>query len=129
MREACAAALDLEDFDEDIFLERVDTIQVLDGQILEFHFCDGTVSQIEWVSTAKKDCWTEEHKDRQREWMKNYMANCTDGRFNEFTTRIRCEPLRQHLPQEYAAQQVSQRRQDALLALPDFRRLRYHRHS
>lgn len=91
LREACTAALDLEDFDEDIFLERVDTIQVLDGQVLEFHFYDGTISQIEWVSTAKKDCWTEEHKDRQREWMKNYMANCTDGRFNEFTTRIRCE--------------------------------------
>lgn len=54
-------------------------------------FHDGTVSQIEWVSTAKKDCWTEEHKDRQRRWMKKYMANCTDGRFNEFTTRIRCE--------------------------------------
>lgn len=91
LREACAAALDLEDFDEDIFLERVDTIQVLDGQVLEFHFYDGTVSQIEWVSTAKKDCWTEEHKDRQREWMRNYMANGTDGRYSEFTTRIRCE--------------------------------------
>ena len=51
---ACAAALVREDFDEDIFLERVDTIQVLDGQVLEFHFYDGTVSQIEWVSTAKR---------------------------------------------------------------------------
>lgn len=91
LREACAAALDLEDFDEDIFLERVDTIQVLDGQVLEFHFYDGTISQIEWISTAKKDCWTEEHKDRQREWMRNYMANATDGRYSEFTTRIRCE--------------------------------------
>jgi DNA invertase Pin-like site-specific DNA recombinase len=90
LREACAAALVLEDFDEDIFLERVDTLQVLDGQVLEFHFYDGTVSQIEWVSTAKKDCWTDEHKDRQREWMRNYMANATDGRYSEFTTRIRC---------------------------------------
>lgn len=91
LREACAAALDLEDFDEDIFLERVDTIQMLEGQILEFHFYDGTTALQEWVSTAKKDCWTDEHKDRQREWMKNYMANASDGRFSEFTTRIRCE--------------------------------------
>lgn len=59
LREVCAAALDLDDFDEDIFLERVDTIQVLDGRVLEFHFYDGTISQTEWVSTAQKDCWTE----------------------------------------------------------------------
>lgn len=54
LREACAAALSLENFDEDIFLERVDHIQVLDGQILEFHFYDGTISQIKWMSTAKR---------------------------------------------------------------------------
>ena len=91
LRKACAAALDLEDFDETVFLERVDTIQMMDGQVLEFHFYDGSVSQIEWVSTAKKDCWTDEHRDRQREWMRNYMANSTDSRYTEFTTRIRCE--------------------------------------
>ncbi len=91
LREACATALGLDEFDEDIFLERVDSIQVLDGQVLELHFTDGTTTLQEWVSTAKKDCWTEEHKDRQRGWMKNYMANCTGGRFSEFTTRIRCE--------------------------------------
>ena len=64
---------------------------MLEGQVLEFHFYDGTTALQEWVSTAKKDCWTDEHKDRQREWIKNYMANASDGRFSEFTTRIRCE--------------------------------------
>lgn len=91
LREACATALGLDEFDEDIFLERVDSIQVLEGQVLEFHFYDGTTALQEWVSTAKKDCWTDEHKDRQREWIKNYMANNSDGRYSEFTTRIRCE--------------------------------------
>lgn len=91
LREACATALGLDEFDEDVFLERVDYIQVLEGQVLEFHFYDGTTALQEWVSTAKKDCWTDEHKDRQREWIKNYMANASDGRFSEFTTRIRCE--------------------------------------
>lgn len=43
-----------------------------------------------WVSTAKKDCWTDEYKDRQRAWMKNYMANGKGTRFSVFTTRIRC---------------------------------------
>ncbi|NMB01427.1 MAG: recombinase family protein [Firmicutes bacterium] len=113
LREACAAALVLEDFDEDIFLERVDTIQVLDGQVLEFHFYDGTVSQIEWVSTAKKDCWTDKYKDRQREWIRNYMANATDGRYSEFTTRIRCNNCGSNLDwqpffrQNYSEQEIT----------------------
>jgi len=91
LRKACAKALGLDEFDEDVFLERVDHIRVLEGQVLEFHFNDGTTALQSWVSTAKKDCWTDEHKDRQREWIKNYMANASDGRFSEFTTRVHCE--------------------------------------
>lgn len=91
LREACALALGLEEFDEDVFLARVESITVLDGQLLEFHFTDGSTSLQEWISTAKKDCWTDEHKDRQREWIRKHMENCTDGRYAEFTTRIRCE--------------------------------------
>lgn len=64
LREACAEALGLEEFDEDVFLERVDYILVGPDQKLEFHFYDGTVKVQKWESTAKKDCWTEEHKDR-----------------------------------------------------------------
>lgn len=88
LREACAEALGLEEFDEDVFLERVDYIMVDLDQKLEFHFYDGTVKIQEWESTAKKDCWTEEHKDRQRAWMKQHMA--TSSRFSPFTTRVVC---------------------------------------
>ena len=88
LREACAEALGLEEFDEDVFLERVDYIMVDLDQKLEFHFYDGTVKVQEWESTAKKDCWTEEHKDRQRAWMKQHMA--TSSRFSPFTTRVVC---------------------------------------
>ena len=88
LREACAEALGLEEFDEDVFLERVDYIMVDLAQKLEFHFYDGTVKVQEWESTAKKDCWTEEHKDRQRAWMKQHMA--TSSRFSPFTTRVVC---------------------------------------
>lgn len=88
LREACAEALGLEEFDEDIFLERVDYILVDLDQKLEFHFYDGTVKVQEWESTARKDCWTDEHKDRQRAWIKEHMA--TSSRFSPFTTRVVC---------------------------------------
>lgn len=91
LRDACATALGLAEFDEEIFAERVEKITVLEPQTLEFHFTDGSITQVTWESTAKKDCWTAEHKDRQRGWMRKYMEHCTDGRFSEFTTRIRCE--------------------------------------
>ena len=125
LREACAEALGLEEFDEDVFLERVDYILVGPDQKLEFHFYDGTVKVQKWESTAKKDCWTEEHKDRQRAWMKQHMA--TSDRFSPFTTRVKCgwKLLQAADP----AQQAERDRQDCLLAL--FRwsqnKLRYQR--
>lgn len=88
LREACAEALGLEEFDEDVFLDKVDYIMVNPNCQLEFHFYDGTTNVQTWKSTAKKDCWTEEQKDRQREWMRRSMA--TSSRFSPFTTRVVC---------------------------------------
>ena len=89
LRQACAEVLGLDEFDEQVFAERVERIDVPDGGILVFHFYDGTEVVKEWASTAKKDCWTDEFKDRQREWVRNYMAK-GEGRFTPFTTRIKC---------------------------------------
>ena len=88
LREACAKALGLNEFDEDIFLAKVDYIMVNPDCQLEFHFYDGTTTVQTWKSTAKKDCWTDEHKDRQREWMRKNMAS--SNRFSPFTTRVVC---------------------------------------
>lgn len=88
LREACAKALGLNAFDEDIFLAKVDYIMVNPDCQLEFHFYDGTTTVQTWKSTAKKDCWTDEHKDRQREWMRKNMAS--SNRFSPFTTRVVC---------------------------------------
>ena len=88
LREACAKALGLNAFDEDIFLAKVDYIMVNPDCQLEFHFYDGTTTVQTWKSTAKKDCWTDEHKDRQREWMRKNMAS--SNRFSPFTTRMIC---------------------------------------
>ena len=89
IRQTCAEVLGLDEFDEQVFAERVERIDVPDGGILIFHFYDGTEAVKEWTSTAKRDCWTDEFKDRQREWVRNYMAK-GEGRFTPFTTRIKC---------------------------------------
>ena len=88
LRMVCAEALGLEEFDEDVFLERVDYIMVNPNCQLEFHFYDGSTKVQTWKSTAKKDCWTDEQKDRQREWVRNNMA--TSSKFSPFTTRMVC---------------------------------------
>ena len=89
LKTCCAEVLGIPEFDEDVFAEKIERIDVPDGGILVFHFYDGTEITKEWESTAKKDCWTEEHKDRQREWVRNYIAK-GEGRFSPFTTRIKC---------------------------------------
>lgn len=88
LRKTCASVLGLDEFDEDVFLDKVDYITVMKDQTLEFHFYDGSVACEKWESTAGKDCWTDEHKDRQRVWMRKHMA--TSSQYSPFTTRIVC---------------------------------------
>lgn len=90
LRIESAAVLGIAEFDEGAFLDKVEKIVVPERQALEFHMKGGEVITRRWVSTAKKDCWNEEYKKRQKEWMKNYMANGENTRFTPFTTRVRC---------------------------------------
>jgi DNA invertase Pin-like site-specific DNA recombinase len=86
----CAEVLGLDDFDEQAFLDQVEKIVVPEYHVMVFCMKNGQKLIRHWVSTAKKDCWTEEYKNRQRAWMKNYMANGKGTRFSAFTTRVRC---------------------------------------
>lgn len=86
----CAEVLGLNDFDEQAFLDQVEKIVVSEYHVMVFCMKNGQKLIRHWVSTAKKDCWTEEYKNRQRAWMKNYMANGKGPRFSAFTTRVRC---------------------------------------
>lgn len=89
LESVCADVLGLDDFSEDAFTEKIERITVHENCLLIFHFYDGREESRTWHSTAKKDCWGEEQKDLQREWMRNYMAK-GEGRFTVFTTRIKC---------------------------------------
>ena len=86
----CTEVLGLDDFDEKSFLNQVEKIVVPEYHVMVFCMKDGRTITRHWVSTAKKDCWTEEYKNRQKAWMRNYMANGTGTRFYPFTTRIKC---------------------------------------
>ena len=90
LRKECAVVLGLTEFDENIFSDKVKEIVVPERRVLEFHMKDGEVITRRWVSTAKKDCWDEEYKNRQKAWMRNYMANGENPRYTPFTTRVRC---------------------------------------
>ena len=62
----CTEVLGLDDFDEQAFLDQVEKIVVPEYHVMVFCMKDGRKITRHWVSTAKKDCWTEEYKNRQR---------------------------------------------------------------
>lgn len=86
----CTEALGLDNFDEQAFLDQVEKIVVPEYHVMVFCMKNGQKLIRHWGSTAKKDCWTDEYKERQRDWMRNYMASGKGTRFSPFTTRVRC---------------------------------------
>lgn len=89
LRKTCAEALGLDEFDEDVFNEKVDFISVPDNGLLTFHFKDGTEKTLEWVNTAKKDCWTAEYRARASQYRRTVRAKGKKGS-SCFTCKIKC---------------------------------------
>jgi len=87
LKRECAAALGLDEFDEDVFLERVDKIVVPEQGTLVFHFYDGTVLTRHWENTAKKDCWTPE---RRAEVSRQRRQRATAKGASCFTSKLKC---------------------------------------
>lgn len=65
LKAKCCEVLHLKEFDDKVFLQKVDYINVPESQVLEFHLHDGQVITTEWQHTGKKDCWTAK---RRQEW-------------------------------------------------------------
>jgi len=70
LKKVCTEVLGLEDFDENIFLEKVERITVPQKDIMVFHFMDGSSLTKPWVNTAKKDSWTPERRAQHSEQLK-----------------------------------------------------------
>ena len=82
LQKCSAEILGLDKFDETIFANRVKRIDVPDKGILIFHFYDGTEKTTTWKSTAQKDYWTEEFKNKFSKIVRNYKTT--------FTGKIKC---------------------------------------
>ena len=86
----CAEVLGLDEFDENMFSEKVDEITVIGDNMLEFHLTDGTVIHRQWKSTARTDSWTEERRKQWGELHKHKSTNPNRERYSEFTGFIKC---------------------------------------
>lgn len=88
MVEACTEVLGLGEFDESVFLEKIDHIEVPESQTLTFFMKDGTSVTRACLNTGHQDCWTPELR-----------AACSKSRMgknprvndhNPFTGSLRC---------------------------------------
>ncbi|MGP1505630.1 MAG: recombinase family protein [Eggerthia catenaformis] len=88
LKKVCAEVLNLEEFDEDIFLDQIDHIEPIGPDQLDFYFYDGHVIHQKWKSTARTDCWTAE---RRKAWAKEKKGkNYREKDHNPYTGMIRC---------------------------------------
>ena len=89
LRQACAEALGTDEFDEEVFTERVNFVSVPDNGFLTFHFKDGTKKTLAWENTAKKDCWTADRRAAVSEYRRTNRAMGKKGS-SCLTCRIKC---------------------------------------
>ena len=74
LEKACVEVLGLEAFDEDVFLARVDHIEVPESYTLDFFLKDGTVIRKDAPNTGHRDCWTPEYKARASAYRREHAA-------------------------------------------------------
>ncbi|OFK24143.1 recombinase family protein [Olsenella sp. HMSC062G07] len=88
LRAECAKALDMEGFDDEAFLERVEKIVVSGDTELTFHLKDGTAIVHEWERTGHRDCWTDEYRAIVSERRRSTPMTRSD--IGCFSTKIKC---------------------------------------
>lgn len=88
LKEACAAVLGLDVFDEKVFSEHIEHIEIPVPNEMVFYFKDGAVVPHHWESTMRKDCWTDERRAAKGRYVKEHQiapnSSC-------FTSRIKCD--------------------------------------
>lgn len=88
LKEACAEVMGLDKFDEIIFSEQVDRIEIPAPNEMVFYFKDGRIVPRHWESTMRKDCWTDERRAAKGRYVQEHQLGPNSSCF---TSRIRCD--------------------------------------
>ncbi|MDO5714901.1 MAG: zinc ribbon domain-containing protein, partial [Tissierellia bacterium] len=91
LKNKCAEVLNLKEFNEKIFSDKVSDINVLEPGLLEFVYMDGKKEKVSWKSTARKDWWTDEARRKYAKLRQTPEFSRSIERFNEFSSFIKCE--------------------------------------
>lgn len=88
LKQACATVLGLDKFDESIFSERIERIEIPAPNEMLFYFKDGHTVPHHWESTLRKDCWTDERRAAKGRYVQAHQLGSNSSCF---TSRIRCD--------------------------------------
>ena len=88
LKEACATVLGLDEFDETMFTEQIDHIEIPAPNEILFNFKDGHTVKHHWKSTMRKDCWTDERRAAKGRYVQEHQLGSNSSCF---TSRIRCD--------------------------------------
>ena len=88
LKEACTAVLGLDEFDETVFSEQIDHIEIPAPYEMVFYFKDGRIVPHRWQSTMRKDCWTDERRAAKGRYVQEHQLGPNSSCF---TSRIRCD--------------------------------------
>ena len=88
LKQACATVLGLDEFDESVFSERIERIEVPAPNEMLFYFKDGRTVLHHWESTLRKDCWTDERRAAKGRYVQAHQLGPNSSCF---TSRIRCD--------------------------------------
>lgn len=75
---ASSKVLGIEEFDSNLFDEKVEKIIPIGDDLLEFYFYDGTIIKQEWHSHARTRCWDDV---RRKEWGVQIKKRWEDGKY------------------------------------------------
>lgn len=67
LKTVCATALGLAKFDAEIFEEQVLYIDACPGNLLRFHFHDGSEKELTWRDRSRSESWTQEMREAARQ--------------------------------------------------------------
>ncbi len=89
MKKVLAEVLGTDEFIEEVFIEKVDFINVPKSYTLEIHLKNGDVITKPCKNTGHKDCWTKEYRDRVSEQRRNKSTNPKGA--SVFTSKLKCK--------------------------------------